>query len=144
VTVWLAPQILGTNPSWGDVARSVRSAHHGLWIAQALAIAVAGPRALGPTFRDGAMGLLVLIAVPLPLLSFFWMTGAVSAGTLLAGTGLLGILAALALAAGGGLRRLGRSAWTGPWRAPAVAVLELGLVAGIWMHREALLSWTNR
>jgi hypothetical protein len=126
------------------VLRLVRSATHGLWIAQALAIVAAGPRAVGPTFREGAIGLLVLIAVPLPLLSFFWMTGAESAGTLLAGMGLLGVLAAVVLAGARGLRRLERAAWSAPLRPLAAAALELGLAAGIWMQRGEWLGWTGR
>ncbi len=143
VTVWLGAQILGDTAPRGDLLHLVHSATHGLWIVQALAIAAAGPRAVGPTFREGAVGLLVLIAVPLPLLSLFWMTGAEAAGTLLAGTGLLVALALLVLAGARGLRQLERAAWSARLRPLAAAALELGVAAEVWMQRAEWLGWTG-
>jgi len=143
VAVWLGAQIPGDGLVGEGMLQPVRSATQGLWIAQALVVAAAGPRALGASFREGAVGLLVLIAVPLPLLSLFWMTGAEPARTLLAGVGLLGALAVSMLAAAWGLRQLEGAVWNARWRPLAAAALELGAAAGVWMQRGEWLGWTG-
>jgi hypothetical protein len=139
VVVWLgASAFAGAAPP--DAAGLGPVALRGLWLALALAIAGAGPRGVASRPRPGIVGLMVMLAVPLPLYLVLWLADAVSPPTLLRGiaallAGALGVpvLAALVrrmIPADDGARM-------------ALGALEVGLAAAAWWTSAVWLGWVG-
>ena len=134
---WLGPELLDGQPGVDPVG-ATRTGIAGLWVAQALALAVLGPRCLGSSAGERLAGLWMLVAVPLPLLCFAWLAAALPAAALARG------LLALALLAGAvaGLATLvERVPWSEQGRRIAAAVQEIGLAALVWADRDRWMSW---
>jgi hypothetical protein len=137
-TVWLGTQLLGRSlaPPLPQVA--VADVVRALWLGQGLAIALGGPRGLGPSWPARALGLGVLIAVPLPLLVAAWLAEATSGGTVARGIGTLIACAALAVLVAGAIE----AAPLGPdVRRVAFATIEIGLATSLWAFRDEWLGW---
>ncbi len=140
VSVWLGTSVLGA-AGVTPVRATAGTAVEGLWICLAVAISLVGPRGLGSTLGERAYGLLVLIAVPTPLVATVWLTGATDASALWAGYGLLGALGVGVVALATMLGRV-------PWPAPeaqsiAAAALEIGMAVAVWAFRGVWLSWVG-
>jgi hypothetical protein len=138
VAVWLGARTLGVPGA--AVVESGSAALRGLWLALALAIAVAGPRGVASRVPPAIAGLLVMLAVPLPLYLALRLAGVAPPGTLLGGIGLLAAGATGVPLLAAGVRRL----VPGPGgQRIALAALETGLAAAAWVLAPVWLGWTG-
>lgn len=136
--VWLGPELLGRSPERADVHAAIGDALRALWLAQGMAIAFAGPRAIGSWWLARASGLGVLVAVALPLLGAAWLAHAASGRTLARGVGVSGVCAAAVVVLAGAIE----SAPLGPEpRRVVLAAVEVGLAAALWAFRGSWLGW---
>jgi hypothetical protein len=138
VTVWLGPQLLGRSAERADVPAALAAALRALWVGQGVAIAFAGPRAVGPGAVARLLGMGVLVAVPLPLVATAWLAHAAGGRALGRGIALAVAWAAAVAALAGAVdaTRLGSEP-----RRTALAALEVGLAAAVWALRQRWLGW---
>ncbi len=136
VGVWLGPQLLGRSADRADVSVAMAGALRALWLGQGVAIAFAGPRALGSGAGARALGLGVLVAVAFPLLAAAWLAHAATGRLIARGVGLSLACGAAVVALAGAVDRLGPEP-----RRVALAAIELGLAVAVWASRESWLGW---
>jgi hypothetical protein len=138
VTTWLGARTMAAPGA--SVAASGGAALRGLWLALALAIAVAGPRGIASRARPGIAGLFVMLAVPLPLDLALWLADAAAPRTLLGGIGVLAAAATGVPLLAAGIRRLVPGA---DGQRIALAALETGLAVAVWTLAPVWLGWTG-
>ena len=137
VAIWLGPELLDGGPG-PDPIGVTRTGIAGLWVAQALALAVLGPRCVGSSLRDRLAGLWMLLAVPMPLLCVAWLATALPTTALARG---LLAMALLAGAVAGLATLLERVLWSVQSRRIIAAAQEIGLAALVWASRDRWMSW---
>ncbi len=141
VAVWLGGQVFAP-ASPGRTVALFESALRGLLVAQALAIALVGPRCVGSRVEGSGpgqalAGLALLLAPPLPLLLAIGLAGAAGSGVLAAGVLALTVEAA---AIGIGVHVLDRAA-PGQSERSVEALLQIGLATTVWSTRGVWLAW---
>jgi hypothetical protein len=140
VVVWLgASAFAGATPPT-DASPLGSAGLRGLWLGLALAIAGAGPRGVASRARPGIVGLLVMLAVPLPCYLVLWLADAVSPPILLRGSAAL-VAAALAVPVFAALVR--RMIPGDDAVRMALGALEVGGAAAAWRTSAAWLAWVG-
>lgn len=125
----------------GAVAEGFAAGVAGLWIAQALCLAVLLPACVTLwTAREAASGAALFVLVPLPVLTLAWLMGVLPAAVSLRGLLLLGAGAVLVLAAMGCLRVSARPTLAG---AAMMVLLQTGLGSVTLVFRDSWLDWVG-
>lgn len=140
VTIWLGAIGIGSTATATDPRLVLQIALRGLWIAQAISLALALPRALGRSWPGAALALALLLAAPLPLLCLASLGGAVTTFSIASALG-LGVLWGMGVTcAGWAVRRVisGENV-----RATASGALELVLAGLAWNLRDEWIRWTG-
>jgi O-antigen ligase len=129
VTVWLVGTLAEPD---GASRASVLLALQSLVLVQALAAAGFAPiAALQEPVGDAMLGVVLLIAAPLPLSAVGWLAEAATGTDLVLMQGYLLFGALLLFAAARPVRRLAPLA-----RRMMVAALQVGAAAGVWVARD--------
>ncbi len=133
--LWLLAQDFASIPPDAPTGGAALRALRGLWIAQAVALSLAGPlQSPSPEFGGGLLNGVVLVLAGLPVYTLPWLCGGAQANALGAGlAALLGYAAALAA-----VRSLARWEHEQP---PLVTAFGICLGAAVWALRDVWLSW---
>lgn len=145
VVVWAAGDIVAGSVAGSPADEFVRRgwplALAGLWVAQAMALAVVAPwYALHFGWRESLGGLLTLLLVPLPLLALSWLTGAASLQVLGSGVFAMTLGALLIFGFASGMNRLLEQE---SLKSGASAALQFICVAAVFAFRGHWSAWLS-